>query len=162
MQLIGGGTILREVLAAAQILERDYGVLADVWSLTSANELQREGQDVKRWNMLNPGAEQKVPYLTTLLADAQGPVIAATDYMKAYADQLREFVPGRFMALGTDGFGRSDTRDKLRAFFEVSRGYVVLASLNALVDEGKLDPKIATDAVEQLGLNPKKPNPLYV
>jgi pyruvate dehydrogenase E1 component len=162
VQLLGGGAILREVEAAAAILESDYQVAADVWSLTSVNELAREGKEVRRWNMLHPEAQQRVPYVTQLLQDAGGPVVAATDYLKLYSDQIREFVPCHYTVLGTDGFGRSDTRAKLREFFEVSREYVVLAALKALADEGRLDMSVVTRAIGALGVDPDKANPLTV
>ncbi|KAA1194562.1 pyruvate dehydrogenase (acetyl-transferring), homodimeric type [Pseudohalioglobus sediminis] len=162
VQLMGAGTILREVEAAAEILESDYGVVADVWSLTSVNELQREGKAALRWNMLHPEEEPKTPYVTRLLQDADGPFIAATDYMKSYTDQIREFVPGRFTVLGTDGFGRSDTRSRLRDFFEVSREFVVLAALKALADEGSIDAARVSAAMADLGISPDKVDPLTV
>ena len=135
---------------------------ADVWSLTSVNELAREGKAAERWNMLHPEEAPRIPYVTAQLADTAGPVIAATDYMKSYSDQLREFVPGRFVSLGTDGFGRSDTRGKLRHFFEVSREYVVLAALKALADEGKLERAKVAQAMVDLGISPDKVDPLTV
>ncbi len=159
VDLIGGGTILREVEAAAEILEKDYKVAVNVWSMTSANELQREGKSVQRWNLLHPDSEPRVPYVSECLADARGPVIAATDYIKAYADQIREFIPGQYVTLGTDGFGRSDTRGKLRKHFEVSREFIVLAALKALADEGKLPAADVVKAMKKLGVNPDKPDP---
>jgi pyruvate dehydrogenase E1 component len=161
-QLMGGGTILREVEAAAQILERDYDVAADVWSLTSVNELQREGKAAARWNLLNPEEVPRVPYVTRILQDSEGPFIAATDYMKVYADQIREFVPGHYVTLGTDGYGRSDTRGKLREFFEVSREYVVLATLKALADEGKIETKVVVQARQALKIPADKIDPVTV
>jgi pyruvate dehydrogenase E1 component len=160
VQLMGGGTILREVEAAAEILESDYNVASDIWSLTSVNELQREGKATVRWNMMHPEEAPRVPYVTELLEQADGPVIAATDYMKSYVDQIREFVPGQLSVLGTDGFGRSDTRSKLRKFFEVSREYVVLASLKALADEGQIEPSVVSDAMRNLGIPADKLDPL--
>ena len=159
VELLGGGAILREVEAAATMLEQDYGVAANVWSLTSANELAREGKAVQRWNLLHPGEPPRQPYVTTCLADARGPVIAATDYIKAYADQIREFVPGRYVVLGTDGFGRSDTRSRLREFFEVSREYVVLAALKALADEGRIEAAQVSQAMQRLGIEADKAPP---
>ncbi len=159
VQLLGGGTILREVEAAAEMLASDFGVAADVWSLTSVNELAREGQEVQRWNMLHPEAEPRVPYVTQQLANAEGPVIAATDYMKLYAEQIREFVPASYTVLGTDGYGRSDTRSKLREFFEVRREYVVVAALAALAGEGKVERGVVTKALGQLGIDPEKIDP---
>lgn len=160
VDLIGGGTILREVEAAAEILEQDYKVACNVWSMTSANELQREGKSVERWNLMHPEEEPRTAYVTECLADAKGPVIAATDYIKAYADQLREFIPGRYVTLGTDGFGRSDTRSKLRKHFEVSREYIVLAALKALADDGKLPAADVGKAMKKLSINPDKPDPV--
>jgi pyruvate dehydrogenase E1 component len=162
VQLLGCGAILREAEAAAAILESDYQVAADIWSMTSVNELQREGKAVQRWNLLHPEAEPRVPYVTRLLRDASGPAVAATDYLKSYADQIREFVPGPYTVLGTDGFGRSDTRSKLREFFEVSREYIVLAALKALADEGQIEKGLVTQAIGALGIDPDKPNPLTV
>ncbi|PLW70443.1 pyruvate dehydrogenase (acetyl-transferring), homodimeric type [Pseudohalioglobus lutimaris] len=162
VQLMGAGTILREVEAAAAILEADYGVEADIWSLTSINELQREGKAVQRWNMLHPESPPRVPYVSQQLAGAQGPVVVATDYMKSLADQIREFIPGRYTVLGTDGYGRSDTRGKLRDFFEVSREFVVLAALKALADEGSIEPAVVSAAMESLGISGDKVDPLTV
>jgi len=162
VQLMGAGTILREVEAAADILEKDYGVDADIWSLTSVNELQREGKAVQRWNLLHPEEEPRVPFVTAQLQDASGPFVVATDYMKAYTDQIREFVPGHFTVLGTDGYGRSDTRAKLRDFFEVSREFVVLAALKALADKGEIEPAKVSAAMQDLGISPDKIDPLTV
>jgi len=159
VDLIGGGTILREVEAAAEILEKDYKVAASVWSMTSANELQREGKAVTRWNRMHPEEEARVPYVAACLADGKGPVVAATDYIRAYADQIREFVPRRYVVLGTDGYGRSDTRSKLRRFFEVSREYIVVAALKALADEGSIKPAEVSRAMQSLGVNPEKIDP---
>ncbi|MEE4660601.1 MAG: pyruvate dehydrogenase (acetyl-transferring), homodimeric type [Halieaceae bacterium] len=159
VDLLGSGTILREVEAAADILEKDYGVTANVWSMTSANELQREGKAVDRWNMLHPDAEPRVPYVTECLPHKNRPVIAATDYIKAYADLIREFIPGRYVTLGTDGFGRSDTRSRLRHFFEVSREYIVVAALKALSDEGAVPVGEVNQAMKALSIDPDKPDP---
>jgi pyruvate dehydrogenase E1 component len=162
VDLIGAGTILREVEAAAEILEKDYKVGANVWSMTSANELQREGKSVRRWNMLHPEEEPRLPYVTQCLEGASGPVVAATDYVKAYADQIRDFVPGRYVVLGTDGFGRSDTRKKLRQFFEVSREYIVIAALKALADEGSIKASDVSKAIKTLGVRADKVDPTTV
>jgi pyruvate dehydrogenase E1 component len=159
VRLMGAGAILREVEAAASILERDYAVAADVWSLTSINQLQREGKAAVRWNMLHPQEEPRVPYLTRQLQDSAGPVVVATDYLKAYSDQLREFVPGRYVVLGTDGYGRSDTRRKLRQFFEVSREYIVIAALKALADEGQIEAAQVAAAMRSLGVAADKKDP---
>lgn len=162
VQLLGSGTILNEVIAAAQLLEADFSVSADVWSATSFNELGREGLAVERWNRLNPTQETKTPYVTQCLQDTRGPIIAATDYIKGYSDQIRAFVPRRYVTLGTDGFGRSDTRENLREFFEVDRYSIVIASLKALADEGKLEQKIVESAIKQYSREVNKPNPTSV
>lgn len=162
VQLMGSGVILREVIAAATLLEKDWGVSADVWSITSFNELRKEGLDATRWNMLNPEKPQRLSFVAESLKDAKGPVIASTDYMKAFAEQISPFVKNQFVVLGTDGYGRSDSREALRSFFEVDRYYVVLASLKALVDEGKLPASKATEAIKKYKLDSNKPNPTTV
>ena len=162
VQLLGSGTILREVIAAADILASDYGVAADVWSAPSFNELRREGLAVERWNMLHPQTEARVPYVTAALGPRSGPVIAASDYMKSYADGIRPFVPRRYHVLGTDGYGRSDFRRKLRAFFEVDRRYVALAALNALAAEGAIPRETVATALSNFGIDPEKPSPVTV
>jgi pyruvate dehydrogenase E1 component len=163
VQLLGSGTILREVIAGAELLEKDFGIAADIWSVTSFNELRRDGLDVQRWNLLHPEAEPRLSHIETCLNDRSGPIIAATDYMKIFADQVRAFLPRRnFTALGTDGFGRSDTRRKLRQFFEVDRRYVAVAALKALADEEKLPQKTVADAIVKYGIDPDKPNPVTV
>ncbi|MDV6341393.1 pyruvate dehydrogenase (acetyl-transferring), homodimeric type [Nitrosomonas sp. Is24] len=159
VQLLGAGTILREVIAAAEILKQDYAVHADVWSVTSFNELRREALAVTRWNMLHPQQPAKESHVENCLNGRKGPVVAATDYMKIYADQIREFVPGRYRVLGTDGFGRSDTRQKLRHFFEVDRFYITVAALKALSEEGKITQQQVTQAIEKYGIDPEKSNP---
>ncbi|MCG7756745.1 MAG: pyruvate dehydrogenase (acetyl-transferring), homodimeric type [Nitrosomonas sp.] len=159
VQLLGTGTILREAIAAAEILEQDYAVYADVWSVTSFNELRREALAVTRWNMLHPEQPAKESHVKNCLNGRKGPVVAATDYMKIYADQIREFVPGRYRVLGTDGFGRSDTRQKLRHFFEVDRFYITVAALKALSEEGKITQQQVTQAIEKYGIDPEKSNP---
>jgi pyruvate dehydrogenase E1 component len=162
VQLLGSGTILREVLAAAEILERDYNVPADVWSVTSFNELRRDGIDCDRWNALHPAATPRRPYVQRALASQSGPFIAATDYMRIVPDQVRAWIPGRFVTLGTDGFGRSDSRAALRAHFEVDRRHVVVAALDALRAEGMIDAPLVTRALGALGIDPEKPNPVTV
>lgn len=137
LQLLGSGAILREVIAAAEILQNNYGVAADVWSVTSFNQLRREALSISRWNMLHPTKPAKTSHIENCLKNRHGPVVAATDYMKLYADQIRAFMPGRYSVLGTDGFGRSDTREKLRHFFEVDRYYITVAALKILSEEGK-------------------------
>ncbi len=162
VQLMGSGVILREVIAAAELLEKDWGISADVWSVPSFTELRREGLECDRWNMLNPEKTQKVSYIASCLKDARGPVVASTDYMKSFAEQIQRFVPNKFVALGTDGFGRSDSREALRDFFEVNRYYVVVAALKALSDEGKFPVAKVAEAVKKYSLDANKPNPTTV
>jgi pyruvate dehydrogenase E1 component len=162
VQLMGSGVILREVIAAAALLEKDWGISADVWSVPSFTELRREGLDCERWNMLNPEKKQRVSYVAECLQETSGPVIASTDYMKSFAEQIQRFVPNTFVALGTDGYGRSDSREALRDFFEVDRYYVVVAALKALSNEGKLPAAKVAEAVKKYKLNPNKPNPSTV
>ena len=162
VQLLGSGTILREVLAAAELLGSDFGVGADVWSVTSFNELRRDCLDVDRRNLLHPEQTAKKSYVGQCLERNGGPVIAATDYMKLYADQIRSHVPAPYVVLGTDGYGRSDTRAKLRKFFEVDRHYVVVAALKALADEGKIPAAKVTEAMKNYHIDPEKPNPVSV
>ena len=162
VQLMGSGTILREVIAAAQLLKDDFKINADVWSVTSVNELAREAKACSRWNQLHPTRKARQSYLETQLRGRKGPVVIATDYNRAYPEQIREFVPSRFVSLGTDGFGRSDTRDNLRIFFEVNRYYVVVAALKALCDDGEIDSKIVQQAIAKYDIDPEKPNPITV
>ncbi|MFY2642898.1 pyruvate dehydrogenase (acetyl-transferring), homodimeric type [Achromobacter insuavis] len=154
-QLLGSGAILGETLAAADLLQQDFGVAADVWSVTSYSELRRDGQETERWNRLHPLDAARRGFVETRLADTRGPVIAATDYMKTVAEQIRPFVGRRYVTLGTDGFGRSDTRQALRAFFEVDRHHIVLATLKALADEGVLPADRAAEAIRRYGLDPE-------
>jgi pyruvate dehydrogenase E1 component len=161
VQLLGSGTILREVIAAAEVLEKDWGVAGDVWSVTSFTELRRDGIDAERWNLLHPGERQRKAYVTDQLERTAGPIVAATDYVRLFADQIRPYVPGgrSYRVLGTDGFGRSDTRAKLREFFEVNRHFVVLSSLKALADEGAVPATKVVEAIKRYGMEPDKPNP---
>jgi pyruvate dehydrogenase E1 component len=163
VNLLGSGTILRESIEAKKLLEADWGVAANVWSCPSFNELTREGQDVERWNLLHPTEEAKVPYVTQQLAAHAGPVVASTDYMKNYAEQIRAFMPkGRtYKVLGTDGFGRSDFRSKLREHFEVNRHYIVVAALKTLSDEGAVPAAKVAEAIAKYGIDADKINPLY-
>ena len=161
-QLLGSGSILREVLCAAELLESDWGVSADVWSVTSFNELGRDGAAVARWNMLHPTETSRVPYVSQQLAGRKGPAVAATDYIRGYADQLRPYVGRHYVTLGTDGFGRSDVRAQLRRFFEVDRYYVTVAALTALADEGELDRKVVAEAIRKYRIDPDKPDPATV
>jgi pyruvate dehydrogenase E1 component len=162
VQLMGSGVILREVIAAAALLEQDWGIAADIWSVTSFTELRRDGIDAERHNLLHPEAKPKTSYVAQCLKDSEGPVIASTDYMRAFADQIRNFVPQRFVTLGTDGFGRSDSREALRNFFEVDRHYIVLAALKALADEGKLPLSKAAEAIKKYNIDVQRPNPVTV
>ncbi|UZJ45825.1 pyruvate dehydrogenase (acetyl-transferring), homodimeric type [Marinimicrobium sp. C6131] len=162
VQLLGSGTILQEVRAAAEILRNDFSVEADVWSVTSVNELTRDGQRAARWNLLHPGDKPRKAYLTEQLEKQEGPFIIATDYMKNYSEQLRPYVPGDYYVLGTDGFGRSDSREKLRHFFEVDRNFVVIAALKSLADQGKVKPEVVSKAIKQFGIDPDKADPLTV
>jgi pyruvate dehydrogenase E1 component len=159
VQLLGSGTILREVLAAAELLEADWKVAADVWSVTSFTELRRDGLGIERWNRLHPDAQPKPTWVEQGLAKTSGPVIAASDYMRALPDMIRTWVPRKYVVLGTDGFGRSDSRAALRDFFEVDRNNIVVAALKALADEGTIDRKIVGRAIEKYGIAADRPNP---
>ena len=162
VQLMGAGTIFNEVIAAADLLKNDWGVAADLWSVPSFTQLARDGQAAERLNMLHPDEERRVPHVTKLLRNAPGPVIASTDYVRALVDQIYPFVPNKFVVLGTDGYGRSDTRAALRHFFEVDRFWVTVAALNALADEGAIDRRMVAEAIEKYKLNPSKANPMTV
>jgi pyruvate dehydrogenase E1 component len=164
VQLLGSGTILREVEAAAGLLADDFGVLADVWSVTSFTELRRDGIETERWNTLHPEDEPRVPFVTAALQSSRGPVVAATDYIRAYPDQIRAWVPaGRvYRTLGTDGFGRSDFRRALRSFFEVDRHHVAVTALKALADDGTLDRAIVAEAIRKYDINPEAPIPTSI
>ena len=162
VQLIGCGTILREVMEAATLLDNDFGIAADVWSATSFTELRREGVDAERWNMLHPEKKPRASYVEQCLGKRKGPVVASSDYVRLFADQIRGLVPRRYVTLGADGFGRSDVRGQLRKFFEVDRHYVAVAALKALADEGEIPAQKVADAVKKYGIDPEKPNPLSV
>jgi pyruvate dehydrogenase E1 component len=159
VQLLGCGSILREVIAAGELLEQDFDVAADIWSVTSFTELRREGLDVERWNMLHPQEKPRTSYVEQCLAKREGPAIAATDYIRTFADQIRPFVSRRYVVLGTDGYGRSDTRKQLRRFFEVERHYVALAALKALADEGAIPLSKVSEAIKKYKIDPNKPDP---
>ena len=159
-QLFGSGTILREVIEAAELLEKDWGVSADVWSITSYNELSREARDCERWNMLNPEKKARISHVEKTLSKCEGPVISSSDYVRNVADQIRNFVPMTYTVLGTDGFGRSDTRKQLRKHFEVNSHYVTMATLKTLADEGTIPASKVSDAIKQYGIDINKPNPL--
>jgi len=158
-QLFGSGSIMFEVLKAQEILEQKYNVAADVWSVTSYKELYRDGNDCERWNMLHPGQTPRVPYLTQCLKDAPGVLVAASDYMKVMPESISQWMPRKLVALGTDGFGRSEGRASLRDFFEVDSKHIVLATLNALAQDQQIDVSVVQQAVKDLGINPEKLNP---
>jgi pyruvate dehydrogenase E1 component len=162
VQLLGSGTILRESIAAQDLLKNDWNIAADVWSAPSLTLVARDGQDAERWNLVNPAKEQRVPYVTQLMNATTGPIVATTDYMRAFAEQIRAFIPKdrTYRVLGTDGFGRSDSRVKLREFFEVNRYYITVAALKSLAEEGKIDVSVVEKAVAKYNLDPNKPNPV--
>jgi pyruvate dehydrogenase E1 component len=162
VQLLGSGTILREVLAAADLLEEDFGVLSDVWSVTSFSELRRDGLEVERWNMLHPESKPREAYVSQQLSEKRGPVIASTDYLRAVPDQIRQWVPGAYRTLGTDGYGRSDFRRSLRRFFEVDRHYVAVAALRELAAAGKIEPKVVAEAIAKYEIDADAPLPTTV
>jgi pyruvate dehydrogenase E1 component len=160
VQLMGSGTILREVIAAAELLEADFDIPSDIWSVTSFNELRREALETDRANRLHPGGTRKKSYVEQCLAEREGPFVAATDYMKIVPDQIRKWVPGRFISLGTDGFGRSDAREALRRHFEVDRSYIAVNALMALAQDGTIDTKVVAEAIDKYGIDPEKPAPV--
>ena len=164
VQMLGSGTILREVVAAAELLEKDWDVAADIWSATSFTELRRDGLAAERWNLLHPEDQARLPFVTQCLEKRAGPVVAASDYMKTFADQIRPFMPKEriYKVLGTDGFGRSDSRAKLRHFFEVNRTFIAIAALKALADSGEGKAKTVADAIKKYGIDPNKPDPTTV
>ncbi len=162
VQLLGSGTIFMEAIAAAVLLKKDWGVESDLWSCPSFNELARDGNDCTRWNLLHPTEKPRVPHVSACLAETRGPVIAATDYIRVFAEQIRSLVPRHYTVLGTDGFGRSDTREKLRHFFEVDRYWITLAALSALVEDGQVKKEKVAEAIKKYGLDPNKPNPVKV
>ncbi len=162
VQLLGSGSIFREVIAAAELLKQDWDVDADLWGCPSFTELARDGYAAQRHNLLNPTAAPRLSHVETCLKDTQGPVIAATDYVRLFADQIRPYVPRRYVVLGTDGFGRSDTREQLRSFFEVNRHYVTVAALKALADEGQIDAAVVAQAIAKYGIDTQRPEPWTV
>jgi pyruvate dehydrogenase E1 component len=162
VQLMGSGVILREVMAAGDLLRNDWGVQSDVWSCPSFTELRRDGIDCERWNSLHPESAPRVSHVTQCLNGRKGPAVAASDYMRVFADGIRRWVPGTYRVLGTDGFGRSDTREKLRQFFEVNRYYVAVTALKALADDGILPMSKVSEAIRKYGIEQDKPNPATV
>ena len=159
VQLLGSGTILQEVIASAKILKDEFDIDADIWSVPSFNELRRDGMAVSRWNMLHPEETPKISYVEQCLGETNGPVIAATDYMKNYPEQIRDYIQGTYSVLGTDGFGRSDSRQKLRHFFEIDRYFITIAALTALVEDNIIDSHIVSEALKKFEINPEKPDP---
>ncbi len=162
VQLMGSGTILREVIAAAEMLETEYGIGSDIWSCPSFTELRRDAMACERWNMLHPAGDKRVSHVEACLKDRKGPVIAATDYMRLFADQIRAYVPGRYKVLGTDGFGRSDYRVRLRDFFEVDRRWITVAALHSLAQDGAVPMTQVAEAIAKYGIDPEKPMPWTV
>ena len=162
VQLMGSGTILREVIAAADLLEQDWGVGADVWSCPSFTELRRDGMEAERWNLLHPDEPQRKSYVEQCLEGRPGPAVAATDYMRTFADQIRPYVKRTYKVLGTDGYGRSDFRRQLRKFFEVDRHYVTIAALKGLAEDGVVPAGRVTEAIRKYGIDVNKPAPWLV
>jgi pyruvate dehydrogenase E1 component len=160
VQLMGSGTIFREVIAAAEMLENDWNVSADIWGVPSFNLLRRDGIEAHRWNTMHPTETPKVPFVTEMLAGAEGPFIVATDYIRDYPERIREYIPGAYSVLGTDGFGRSDTRAQLRRFFEVNSEYVVVEALKSLADAGSIKAEVVAQAIEKYGIDSDKTYPV--
>ncbi|MEQ8956161.1 MAG: pyruvate dehydrogenase (acetyl-transferring), homodimeric type, partial [Gammaproteobacteria bacterium] len=160
VQLMGAGSILVEVQAAAEMLKSDWNVDADIWSMTSINEVYREAKSVDRWNLLHPKEEPRIPMITSILQERKGPKVIATDYIQAHSELLRGFIPGTYRVLGTDGFGRSDTRAQLRNHFEVDRNYVTVAALRSLADDGVVNNSLVADAIAKYGIDPEKADPM--
>jgi pyruvate dehydrogenase E1 component len=162
VQLLGSGTILREVIEAARMLKEDYSVTSDVWSVTSFNELRRDGLSVERHNRMHPDQKPQQSFVTEQMSGRKGPVIAATDYMRLYADQIRPYIQVPYVTLGTDGYGRSDTRSQLRHFFEVDAKFVAVAALKALADEGAVAASVVLDAMKRYGIDAEKLDPVTI
>jgi pyruvate dehydrogenase E1 component len=158
--LLGSGAILNEVLKAQETLAEKYGVVADVWSATSYKELRRDALDVERWNLLHPGQEPKVPYITKCLGEKPEVVVAASDYVKSIPDSVSKWLPRPLVSLGTDGYGRSESRARLREFFEVDARFITLATLHALAQDGQIKTGVVSKAIKDLDINPKKLNPM--
>ena len=160
VQLMGSGVILREVEQAAKLLKDDFNIESNTYSVTSFTELRRNAMEIDRWNMLNPEKSQKNSVIQNVISDKESPIVASTDYMKSYAEQIASFIPNKFKALGTDGYGRSDSREALRNFFEVDRYFIVVAALNSLADLGKINKKLVSDAINKYNININKNNPV--
>jgi pyruvate dehydrogenase E1 component len=162
VQLLGSGAILREVIAASDLLRHDFAVTSDIWSVPSFNELARDGAESERWNRLHPGEEARLCYVERCLSGRRGPVVAASDYVRSHVEAIRAHVPSRFSVLGTDGYGRSDGREKLRSFFEVDRYHVVVAALSALAADGVIEASRVGEAIAKYGVDPDRPAPTSV
>ena len=162
VQLMSCGSILREAQAAAEMLAEEWDVAADIWSVTSFTELRRDGLDCQRWNQLNPNEKPRIPFVAQQVGSRNGPAVAVTDYMKTYGDLVRPFMPMPYHVLGTDGYGRSDTREALRDFFEVDRRWIVVTALYALMEQGEVGRDTVADAIRHYGIDPQKPNPVTV
>ena len=162
VHLMGSGVILREVIEAANILDSEYNIGANVFSVTSFNELRKNALDIERWNRLNPDKDKKVSHIEAAIKDKESPIIASTDYMKSFPEQVARFLPNQFVALGTDGYGRSDSREALRSFFEVDRYYIVVTALTELANAKKIDASILTKAIKKYKLDNNKPNPMSI
>ena len=159
IQLLGSGTILREMMAAAEVLQSDYQIDSEIWSVTSFNELRKDGMEVERYNLLNPNKEQKTSFVEKCLGKSEGPIMAASDYMRMNSDQIRPYTNKSFYSLGTDGFGRSDTRKNLRKFFEVDKEHLVTYSLSVLAKEQLIASKYAEEAIKKYNIDGEKPMP---
>ena len=162
LRLLGSGPLMGEVLAAAELLEKDWNIKPEIWNVTSFSELRREAEEKERWNLVNPGKKYKNSHLEKCLSKNKIPTVAVSDYVKMVAEQISPFVPEKYYALGTDGFGRSDTRENLRHFFEVDRYYIVLKAIRALEYDGKIDQLITEAVIQKYSIDPKKPNPITV
>ena len=160
VQLFGSGSILNETIKAAEILSKDFGIDSDVWSITSYSEIQRDGAEILRWNQLHPDKKPKDTYIQKCLKGRSGPVIAASDYIRSHVDQIRPYINSSFYTLGTDGYGRSDTRKELRKFFEVNKESIIVNTLSALSHEQKIASKVVNDAIKKYKIDPEKPYPI--
>ncbi len=162
VQLMGSGSIMQEVLAAAELLKEDWDVESEIWSVPGINQIAREGAECEHWNLTHPDRKPRIPYLTQIMDGHDGPVVISTDYIRAYPEQIRRFIPGKLTVLGTDGYGRSDSREQLRRFFEIDRYYITVAALKGLADQGELETSVVAKAVKKYKLDPDKPNPMSV
>jgi pyruvate dehydrogenase E1 component len=162
IRLLGSGPLMGETLAAADLLKRDWNIDPGIWNVTSFSELRREAEETERWNLIHPESKQRQSHLEKCLSKHRVPTVAVSDYVKMLSEQIGPYVPGPYYALGTDGFGRSDTRENLRHFFEIDRYYITLAAIRALAIEGKVDISKAEKAIEKYNIDPEKPSPITV